>query len=290
MAETSSGTPEIFDISTPGLIDSLKYKDIFTDPMAAVRHRLYAANELAELITASHPDAQFGFATLPTALAAATGQLPSADPYEPLTRDTFAGYNQRLTRQDRWTNALQYAKKVSEAVGKPFYDTGDFQDIGLVMPIEGTKPDIVHTEVHKVITGRAAYFKTSIVFMGLKRMIMWDDIAAHRPAHYAVRPYDRPVEMRATDALGDATRMSYEDYALGIDVVRLLAGYGTEHAGNPAQQDSAVTTVHELELEEYELTELISRHMAGLKQLQQQYYPNGVQLRSKFDSADPIVA
>jgi len=290
MAEEKHAAPTIIDIDTPEVIAGLKYGEILTDQSAAVRHRLLAANELAELIVSSHVRQRYGFATLPTAIAAATGQIPMQDVYAPLPRETYTGYNNRIRRLEHWTSALNYAKNLSTSVGKPFYDSGDYLDIGLVLPMQGVAPSTVIAELRKVTTNHEPYFKTDIVLMGLKRMPRWSDVPAHTPTHYSAMPYNRCVEFRPYGALGDASETGYRDFDFGADAIGVaLGGNYSGRVKELAAQVNAVTNLDDIDLYNYGAPELVKRHLNGLSWLQSLHFPNGAQLHSILDPIGPMV-
>lgn len=171
MAETP---PTVIDAWSPEMVAALGWRgEILTDESATTKHRLLAANALVAVLAEQSPSEDAIYATLPTAIAATTGRLPRIDQaFTRPTRDIFSPYHDPEKQLERWNAALSTAYNLSHAVGEPFYDTGAYRDVGLVLPIIGAQTQSVHTEIRwhrSIIDHTLDRVTASLVFMGMKR-------------------------------------------------------------------------------------------------------------------------
>lgn len=283
MAENIPQTPVVFDVEAPGAIEDLKYGEILIDPTSAVRHRLLAANEVAGRIVSLNVPAQYGFATLRTAIAAATGRLPDKKTYALPAGDTFANYSNPEKRMDRWRTALRCAKGLSDAAGQPFYDRGGYQDIGLVLPMQGIAPGTVVAEVRKAFADHEPCFETSLVFMGLRRRLVQEG----RALTFKVVTQNRRIEMRSTGGLGDGSTTAHTDYDFGIEAIDEVLGtyvdsQEEQRAARAFSQEvgDAISVMTFDNPTDYGTPALRRQHIALLQRIRDGHYTDGVPLRS----------
>ena len=283
MAENIPQTPVIFDIEAPGAIEDLKYGEILTDPSSAVRHRLLVANEIAEQIVGLNVPAQYGFATLRTAIAAATGRLPDKKTYALPAGDTFANYSNPEKRMDRWKTALRCAEGLSYAAGQPFYGSGGYQDIGLVLPMQGIAPGTVVAEVRKAFVNHEPCFETSLVFMGLRRRLVQEGCALT----FRVVTQNRRIEMRSTGGLGDGSSTAHTEYDFGVEAIDVVLG---TYVDSQVEQRAARAFLQEVggaisvmtfdNPTNYGTPVLRRQHVALLQSIRDKHYADGVPLLS----------
>lgn len=283
MAENIPQTPVIFDIEASGAIEDLKYGEILTDQTSAVRHRLLVANEIAEQIVGLNVPAQYGFATLRTAIAAATGRLPSTDTYALPSGDTFASYSNPEKRMDRWKTALRCAKDLSSTTGQPFYGSGGYQDIGLVLPMQGLTLGTVVAEVRTAFANYEPYFETSLVFMGLRRRLVKESGALT----FNIVTQNRRIEMRSTGGLGDGSSTAHTEYDFGIEAIdKVLGTYvdsqEEQRAARAFSQEvgDAISVITFDNPTDYGTPALRRQHVALLQRIRDEHYADGVPLRS----------
>lgn len=217
MAETP---PTVIDAWSPEMVAALGWRgEILTDESATTKHRLLAANALVAVLAEQSPSEDAIYATLPTAIAATTGRLPRIDQaFTPPTRDIFSPYRDPEKQLERWNAALSTAYNLSHAGGEPFYDTGAYRDVGLVLPIIGAQPQSVHTEIRwhrSIIDHTLDRVTASLVFMGMKRRysVPQNEFVAD------IQNYKRILGTRSGTTFDIPTNIGYLSYVFGKPAV-----------------------------------------------------------------------
>lgn len=217
MAETN---PPIIDAWSPEMVAALGWRgEILTDETARVEHRLLAANALISLFGELSPRQTSVYATLPTAIAAMTGRLPrNLHMFDTPDRAIFSAYHNPEKQGERWDEALRVAFNLAHATGEPFYDTGTYRDVGLVLPVRGSLPNTVHTELHwrtNVNDRMLDRVTAQLIFMGMKRRysVPQNEFVAD------IQNYKRILGTRSGTTFDIPTNIGYLSYVFGKPAV-----------------------------------------------------------------------
>lgn len=283
MIDRRSQSPAITDVLTDNLIGSLSYGEILTDETAAKRHRFLAAIELANLIFSINAPAKQCFVTLPTAIAAATGQLPSSENvYKLFCNDIYEDYSNAGRRFERWKRGLNTAERLSQSEGEPFYKTGGYRDVGLVLPLRGVAAGTVVAQLTKGCTNHEPHYKTELVLMGLKAVSATiaspqDDLAA---THSTVSLFNHFIELRSCGSLGDGSSTGSPGFVFGDDIMPILVAAQADARRFVALPTSPYGdgTTGSGSMIDYGSAELLAEHVNHLRQLKNKYYPSGAYL------------
>ncbi len=213
-------SPNIIDAWSPEMVAALGGRgEILTDETARVEHRLLAANALVSLLGELSPRQASVYATLPTAIAAMTGRLPqNVHMFDSPDRAIFSAYHNPEKQVEKWDEALRVAFNIAQAAGEPFYDTGAYRDVGLVLPVRGSSPNAVHTELRwrtNIHDRMLDSVTAQLIFMGMKRRY---SVSQHEFVA-DIQNYKRVLGTRSGNTFDIPTNVGYLPYVFGKPAV-----------------------------------------------------------------------